>query len=320
MHCVICDPPYFLESIGKRFGKAGAAPAKFGTDGAFRRAGSRFVGKTWDQADADGKRISFDPEFWRLVFEIMKPGAYLLAFASPRTGHRQATAIEDAGFVIHPFKGWAYTTGMPKQHPMDKAIMRAGGSEEEAAKWEGWAYGAQTEKPALEPIYVAQKPFSEKNGVENVRLHSTGAINIGNNRVIGSDGKTYHPANLVHDGSDSVMNELGDASKFFHSFEIKPSSTLILNPKATKTDRAGSAHPSVKPVALLRYLVRQYVPPGGVILDPFGGSGTTGEAAKQEGHECILIERDEDYVRDMEQRFSVVAIGERQHISIDDLL
>jgi len=54
----------------------------------------------------------------------------------------------------------------------------------------------------------------------------------------------------------------------------------------------GTAHPTVKPAGLIRWLCRLVTPPGGLILDPFAGSGTTAEAAIIEGFRCILIERD----------------------------
>jgi hypothetical protein len=53
---------------------------------------------------------------------------------------------------------------------------------------------------------------------------------------------------------------------------------------------------TVKPLGLMRWLVRLVTPPGGTVLDPFAGSGTTGEAAVIEGLRCILIEKDADYV------------------------
>lgn len=310
VHSVICDPPYFLESIARRFGSATAAAAQFGDDGAFTRAGMRFTGKTWDAADEQGRRISFDPEFWKLVFELLLPGGYVAAFASPRTGHWQAVAMELAGFTIHPFKGWAYDSGLPKPHPADKAFKRLGGTAEEIEQWQGWSYGAQAEKPALEPIYIGQRPFDRRNGVENLREHGVGAINIVASRVPAEDGKSYHPANLVHDGSEAVLNELGESAKFFHAFQQDNAcGSLWLNPKAGSLDRAGSQHPSVKPIRLLRKLVRQYTPPGGIVLDPFAGSGTTGEAALQEGFECILVERDPEYVGDIVRRFGITPAG-----------
>ena len=317
VHSVICDPPYFLESIAKRFGSATAAAAQYGDDGAFTRAGMRFTGKKWDAADEQGRRISFDPEFWQLVYDLLLPGGYVAAFASPRTGHWQAVAMELAGFSIHPFKGWVYDSGLPKPHPADKAFKRLGGTPEEMEQWSGWAYGAQAEKPALEPIYIGQKPFDRRNGAENLRAHGVGAINIAASRVPTTDGKGYHPANLVHDGSDLVLDELGDAAKFFHAFA--DDRACHLNAKASKEDRAGSGHPSVKPVRLLRNIVRQYTPPGGVVLDPFAGSGTTAEAAQSEGFDCILVERDEEYVGDIVRRFGIVPETKRL-ATITDLI
>lgn len=318
VHSVICDPPYFLESIARRFGSATAAAAKFGDDGAFTRAGMKFTGKRWDTADDEGRRISFDPDFWKLVFELLLPGGYVAAFASPRTGHWQAAAMELAGFDIHPFKGWAYTSGLPKPHPADKAFARLGGTPEEIEKWGGYAYGAQAEKPAIEPIYIGQRPFDKRNGPENIRAYGTGAINIEACRVLADDGKTYHPANLVHDGSPAVASELGDAERYF--FKAEDDRALMVHPKASKTDRAGSGHPSVKPVALLRQLVRLYTPPEGVVLDPFAGSGTTGQAALEEGRPFILIERDHEYICDIERRLGIVTRNRTLSYNLDDLL
>ena len=73
------------------------------------------------------------------------------------------------------------------------------------------------------------------------------------------------------------------------------------NAKANAADRAGSKHPTVKPVALLRYLVRLVTPPGGAVLDPFAGSGTL-VAALAEGFDAILIEREAEYVADIRRR------------------
>jgi site-specific DNA-methyltransferase (adenine-specific) len=71
-------------------------------------------------------------------------------------------------------------------------------------------------------------------------------------------------------------------------------------------------HPCVKPIALMRYLCRLVTPPGGTILDPFAGSGTTGIAATLEGFNFVLIEKDPDYVRIAEKRVEYFATaGER---------
>ena len=72
----------------------------------------------------------------------------------------------------------------------------------------------------------------------------------------------------------------GGASRFFYTA------------KAGRKEREGSKHPTVKPLDLMRWLVRLVTPPGGTVLDPFAGTGTTGEAALMEGFRVVLIERE----------------------------
>ena len=93
---VVTDAPYHLTSIVKRFGKPGSAPVKSkGPCGVYRRAARGFMGKAWD-----GGAVAFEPATWRLVGEVLKPGGWLLVFGGPRTYHRMAWAIEEAGFEI----------------------------------------------------------------------------------------------------------------------------------------------------------------------------------------------------------------------------
>ncbi len=129
------------------------------------------------------------------------------------------------------------------------------------------------------------------------------------------------PANLIHDGSDEVVGLFpvtksggGDKhSKTQHGNTFKgiaPISGLrsyqgdsgsaarfFYCAKASKADRGDdNKHPTVKPTALMRYLCRLVTPPGGVVLDPFTGSGSTGKAAILEGFRFIGIEREAEYV------------------------
>ncbi len=101
VHAVVCDPPYHLTSIVKRF--SNSTPAKFGTDGAFQRASRGFMGKVWDGGD-----IAFKPDVWRLCWDLLPPGGHLVAFGGTRTYHRLAAAIEDAGFEIRDAVMWHY--------------------------------------------------------------------------------------------------------------------------------------------------------------------------------------------------------------------
>lgn len=362
VHSVVTDPPYGLTSVVKRFGKEGAAPAKHGTDGAFARASGGFMGKAWD-----GTGIERDPEFWRLIWEILLPGGFVFAFSGSRTGHWQACAMETAGFIMHPMHGWVYGSGFPKASNAERAVDakicdRPGrhyevnlpenprpddhvcGSSAEGDAWAGWSYGTQAQKPALEPIYLGQKPFSEKTGAANLLKHGVGAVNIDGCRVPFADeadeqeskNKNRHadfgsgpmtnevygkytqdrgnydppgrwPANLLHDAGADVVELFPDGSaRFFSSFPEGPDAdAIIYQAKATKADRAGSKHPTVKPVALMQHLIRHITPPGGVVLDPFAGSGTTAEAARREGFDCILMEQDPGYAAFLRERFDL---------------
>jgi site-specific DNA-methyltransferase (adenine-specific) len=208
---VVTDPPYHLTSIVKRFGKENSAPAQFGTDGAYARASTGFMGKEWDGGD-----IAFRPETWELALKLLKPGGHLLAFSASRNYHRMAVAIEDAGFEIRDQMMWLYGSGFPKSQNMGKAIDKKQGNDREVlgtkitnvgmqgnnfkrgsksgevevtkgnSEWEGWGTAL---KPAHEPIVMARKPLSESSIVDNVLKHGTGAINIDGCRIEGNDAK-----------------------------------------------------------------------------------------------------------------------------------
>jgi site-specific DNA-methyltransferase (adenine-specific) len=170
-HAMLCDPPYHLTSIVKRFGGSNAAPAQFGKDGAFARASKGFMGATWD-----GGNVAFDPATWEAFASVLYPGAFGMAFASSRGWHRLACAIEDGGLIIHPsIFGWAYGSGFPKA-----TRVKADG-------FDGHRYGLQALKPALEPIIVFQKPY-EGRPIDNITQYGAGALNIDGGRVPMAEG------------------------------------------------------------------------------------------------------------------------------------
>jgi DNA modification methylase len=92
----------------------------------------------------------------------------------------------------------------------------------------------------------------------------------------------------------------GGSSRFFPVFRYCA--------KAGKKERpvvdGMPGHPTVKPVALMQWLVRLVTPPGGYVVDPFAGSGTTAEACLLEGFDCLLIERDTDSIQRIKKRMS----------------
>jgi site-specific DNA-methyltransferase (adenine-specific) len=140
------------------------------------------------------------------------------------------------------------------------------------------------------------------------------------------------PANVTHDGSDEVLEAFAafgekqttmrrgytndrDAAVYgkYANSPTNPSNTyadtgtaarFFYCAKASKAERNGSKHPTVKPVNLMRYLCKLVTPKGGTVLDPFAGSGTTGEAATHEGFNAILIEQEPEYCTTIRCRFA----------------
>jgi DNA modification methylase len=130
------------------------------------------------------------------------------------------------------------------------------------------------------------------------------------------------PANLIHDGSEPAIRTLGPESRYFYCAKASRAereaglghldtatgaeacdrtegSAGLDNPRAGAGRTASTVrniHPTVKPLSLMRYLVRLVTPPGGTVLEPFAGSGTTLVACVHEGFGAIGIELTEDYL------------------------
>jgi hypothetical protein len=139
------------------------------------------------------------------------------------------------------------------------------------------------------------------------------------------------PANLIHDGSDEVVGlfpyqrngganvaltrKAGTATNIMsgtgmsrptnaaYAGDSGSAARFFYCAKASKADRnEGNTHPTVKPTDLMRYLCRLVTPPGGIVLDPFMGSGSTGKAAMLDGFRFIGIEREAEYLEIAKQR------------------
>jgi len=272
----VTDPPYHLASIVKRF--KNGPQAKYGKDGSFQRPSTGFMGEEWDGGD-----IAFQKEFWQQVYRVLKPKSVVLAFAATRNYHRMAVAIEDAGFEIFDMINWIYGTGFPK--------------------------GKNLLKPGHEPIVMARKGVNKHLNIDECRIpyadendrsgwHKTGSD--GSKGYMGTDTfkirkigaeeikeRTKNgrwPANIIHDGLED------DWARYFYCA------------KASKKEKGDSGHPTVKPLELVKYLVRLITPKDGIVLDPFAGTGTTGEAAILEGRKYYLIEKTEKYLKDIKKR------------------
>lgn len=172
-------------------------------------------------------------------------------------------------------------------------------------KWFGYKYGLQCLKPALEPIYMGQKPFM-KPIPTNVKRWDVGAMNIEACRIanLDRDEKLYnkggrYPANVIHDGSIEVcdaINKSGGMSEYYNSLPFTDLDTFYYVSKPSSKERSEyNNHPTVKPIRLMAHLTKLVTPKGGTCLDPFLGSGTTAIAAMKNGFHFIGIEREKEY-------------------------
>ncbi len=397
---IVTDPPYGWRFMGKAWDGADIEAKikkdkeyrervakekgewRIAQDGRRRRrakgliAGPAAYGGEWDTTLTGNQSFQKWTEEWaREALRILKPGAHALIFCGPRTYHRMATGVEDAGFEVRDQLQWLFGSGFPKSLNL-KSVR------------EGWGTAL---KPANEPILLARKPLSEKTVAKNILKWGTGGLNVDGCRIDGAipvvpqpklpggdilgRGKDYEgrngelsraqgrfPANLLLDeeaakmldeqtghlhgagfkraGSSAPrpkshtpssytihtntgdMHRIGDsggASRFFYVAKASkrernagldsPEITTddgrnkpIDNPYLRGETKRMNHHPTVKPLTLMRYLVRLVTPPNGIVLDPFMGSGTTGVAAKEEGFEFIGLEREAEYMKIAEAR------------------
>lgn len=121
------------------------------------------------------------------------------------------------------------------------------------------------------------------------------------------------PSETANGGShaDSAASNILSATIIVGKTEFLPGASHALSETPLRISvgakRQGTLHPTVKPVDLMRWLVRLVTPPGGTVLDPFAGSGTTGTACLAEGFDCILVEREAEYVADIRRRIAHVS-------------
>jgi hypothetical protein len=279
--------------------------------------GLSFMGKEWDHG------VPGVP-FWEAAIRVLKPGGYALIFGGTRTYHRLTCAVEDAGFEIRDCLNWLYGTGFPKGQGCLKPA------------WEPILLARKPGK-GIKPLGIdaCRVPGEVPT---TTRGNSFDRMNDDrwqeSNTTFTPSAAGRYPANVLHDGSDEVLEAFaafgesksrasmrgvgltgadqkvfGRGRPDFDTFrghdDTGTAARFFYCAKASKSERGeGNTHPTVKPLALMRWLVRLVCPPEGVVLDPFAGSGTTGVAAVTEGRKCILVEKDGQYVEAIRKRTS----------------
>ena len=326
---IVTDPPYGLSQT--RPDKVADAITRWATGARdYTPGGKGFMGKTWD---------SFvpPPAVWDECMRVLKPGGHLLVFAGTRTQDLMGLSIRLAGFELRDSLAWIYGSGFPKSLNVGKAT----GDE----RWAGWGTvmkpAIEPVIVARKPIKgtVAANVLVHGTGGINVdgcrvgttdKLKAGGALaslpgdtrsNSGQGMLRAGVANTYEqnaegrfPPNVLldpeaaaaMDEQGGVSKSAGGVSRFFPVFKYQAKTQAKERPSHTTEDGTEVKHPTVKPLELMRWLVRLVTPPDGIVLDPFAGSGTTLEAARMEGFTPVGIEAESDYIPLIEARLSRV--------------
>lgn len=459
---IVTDPPYGWRFMGKAWddadilvkAKQSKRPGDFyvGKDGKTRKTceGAAMAAGAYDVTVTGNRAFQKFSEDWaREAFRVLKPGGHMLVFCGPRTYHRMAAGVEDAGFEIRDQLQWLFGSGFPKSHDISKGLDKRAGAKrktvgsnpnhrkgqslgkdpgvamlgqphtgnglitaavtEAAIRANGWGTAL---KPANEPIVLARRPFegtqaqnarkwtnsgglnidasriefdaaaaaAQKSGVLHLQRKKEGAVRIGGANP-GDTIEMYKPggrwpSNVLLDEEAAVMldeqastqklgrsggnkaekivtdensetntfgrnahtkpginsySDSGGASRFFYvakaskrernaGLEGMPERAAGVmdddayvwpkngdgTPRNKKVELRANHHPTVKPIKLMEYLIRLITPAGGIVLDPFMGSGSTGVAALDLGFDFIGIERNKEYFEIARKRIQSV--------------
>jgi len=283
-------------------------------------------------------------EQWaREVFRVLKPGGYIVSCGAPRSHHRMMSGLEDAGFVVRDCFAWLFGSGFPKNkslgHGRGTALKPA--NEPIALAWkpcEGtitanvakWGTGGLNINDCRIGARWPANVVMDEDGAAALDAQtgelSSGLMRAGTER----DGLGYGGGLGTTVASDTHADS-GGASRFYYvakpsradrdfgcyglapktageATDRKEGSAGLNNPRAGagRTGGARNFHPTVKPVDLMRWLVRLVTPPGGIVLDPFTGSGTTGIACRYENRPFVGVEREAEYIEIAERRIAAV--------------
>jgi site-specific DNA-methyltransferase (adenine-specific) len=276
-HLVVTDPPYFVDGFDDSWDEEKIQKRS-------KKAGvigSLPVGMKFDSKQGKNLYRFLLPIFFECL-RVLRPGGFLLSFSQGRLYHSMTQAAEDAGFEIRDMLGWTYY-GQPKafspKHFIKKDKKLSQEQKDSIIQKIGNRKSPQL-APMIEPICLAQK---RRDGtmIDNFLRFGTGLINV-------DDGGGKFPGVL---------------------FDFK---------KPSRTEKGdGNNHPTVKPVNLIRRLLKIFSNPGDSILDPFLGSGSTLLACALENRIGVGIEKNFDYVKIAENRLQ--KISDCLQVAHDDL-
>ncbi|WP_462137271.1 DNA-methyltransferase [Candidatus Mycalebacterium sp.] len=194
------------------------------------------------------------------IYRVLKPGGFVAVFSQARLSYAMGSALDEAGFEIRDMLAWKYE-GQAKAFSQEHFVRKMKISNKRKQEILKEIAGKKTPqlKPQFEPIILAQKP-RKGTFVENWISYQTGLM-------------------------------CPDQSFMGNGFP----GTILEAPKPKKGTEVG--HMTVKPVPVMRQLIRLFTIEGQTVLDPFVGSGTTAVAALQDNRRFMGFEIDSDYTQ-----------------------
>jgi DNA modification methylase len=306
---IITDPPYGIGMVGMNW------------DNAKKLDPERPPGQYHSHTNPSVAFQTFCAEWASECLRVLKPGAHLAAFGGTRTAHLLACGLEEAGLEIRDTLMWIQGQGFPSSPALAKGL---------GIRLKPAYEPILLARRPLDDCTLAQNLARYGTGALNIdrcRIPNT-------TQQCPAEGRTHHkpysasekgrwPANLLLShgrrctGSrcerDCPIELLGERHRFFYAAKANPREreagceqlprrvrqTFKIGAEQEKEARArpvANIHPTVKPIELMRWLVRLLTPPGGLVLDPFTGSGSTGAAVVLEGARFLGIEREASYV------------------------
>lgn len=304
---LITDPPYGLSSppdIDEVLTRWEA-----GED--YEHTGAGFMSKSWD---------SFvpGPATWRSALRVVKPGAPALVFAGSRTLDLMMASLRMAGWVIEGTAHYSYGSGMPKALDIGKALDKELGHERtevlgvkpghedflhrtdahsSGGRSDGWERPWRNDEAAVARSHLRFAPVSEQaKQWDGYRSNLKGAhepVIIARAPGDAQSVEVGHPYSAKAPSDERVVAYIPACSCWGDPHALGADPTIAVFRPTTCT-RCGTAygeyrHPTVKPLAVMREFIKA-CPNGGVALDPFAGSGTTGVAALLEGRAAVLVD------------------------------
>ncbi len=350
---IVTDPPYELGFMGKSWDKSGIA----------------YDVVLWKEClrvlKPGGHLIAFSGSrtYHRMAVAIEDAGfdirdqimwIYGSGFPKSMDIAKAIDKSEGVEFETKPAEGVGFmNAGDGDYNTTKNQMIRIGEMSDKAKQWEGWGTAL---KPAHEPMVLARKPI-EGTVAQNVLAHGTGGLNIDASRIpagedhakncnrtsakshwgsgegvaIEANAAGRFPANIIHDGSEEVLEHFPHTTSgkpgvirqavntgTAYGKESREAGTLMTGfgdsgsaarffycAKPSKKEKGDfNNHPTVKPIELMRHLVKMVTPVGGVVLDPFLGSGTTGVAAVKDHFNFIGCELSPEFAAIAERRIS----------------